>query len=66
MVGSSSDDDNYGGRRNVKLNRPIELVYTLLHAVDIRAAKIKRRLQPVAEILELGETMTITPAYISA
>ena len=41
---------------------------TLLYAVDIRAAKIKRRLQPVGEIINywnLG-TMTITPADISA
>ena len=35
MAGSSCDDDNYGRRR----------------AVDIRAAKRKRRLQPVGEII---------------
>ena len=41
---------------------------TLLHAVDIRAAKINRRLQPVGEILELGdyEYSSISPADMSA
>ena len=44
MVDSCSDDDNYGRRRELKIN-------TLLHAVDIRAAKRKRRLQRVGQII---------------
>ena len=39
MVDSSSDDDKYGSSN------------TVLHAVDIRAAKIKRGIQPVGEII---------------
>ena len=42
MVDSSSDDDNYGRRRELK---------TLLNAVYIRAAKRKQRLQPFVEII---------------
>ena len=42
MVDSSSDDD---------IMEEEESSNTLLHAVDIRAAKIKRRLQPVGEII---------------
>ena len=42
MVDSSSDDDNYEEEESSN---------TVLHAVDIRAAKRKRRIQPVGEII---------------
>ena len=41
MADSSSDDDNYGRRAQIRS----------FHAIDIRAAKRKRILQPVDEII---------------
>ena len=43
MVDSSSDDDN--------IIEEEESSNTVLYAVDIRAAKRKRRIQPVCEII---------------